>query len=86
MAATSSIKIMQAMGYSKWKFLQRTGYIALIFAAMHAFLLPESSLINSVHGKFLLLAVVAAVAAKIYSVFRRVQKQGNHFKEQEKNK
>ncbi len=84
MSLTSTSKAVKTLGYKNWKFLQRTGYIALLLGAVHYSLIPGNVFFNSVHGMLLSLIVVLALILKVYSLFRGVKKQEHHF-EGEKN-
>jgi sulfoxide reductase heme-binding subunit YedZ len=82
MALTSTLWAVKKMGYKNWKVLQRTGYIALLFSAIHYALIPGSHFLQSLQGKALTLLVFLALSLKIYSVFRKVKKEKPHFEEQ----
>ena len=51
MAVTSTKKWVKLLGYTNWKNLQRTGYLALLFVAFHVVLLENGVFLNRLTGQ-----------------------------------
>ncbi|MAG18419.1 MAG: hypothetical protein CL944_03015 [Candidatus Diapherotrites archaeon] len=64
---TSTKKAVKQMGYSKWKTIQTTGYVALLLAVIHFILLetkPEIGLSVRPYGLLFLAIAIIALAMK----------------------
>ena len=83
MAITSTQKAVEKMGYSQWKKLQTTGYIALFLSIIHFILLetkPDKGFDVRPFGKLFFLLALIALLVRIGLIFVQIQ-QRSHYHE-----
>ena len=73
-AVTSTKGAVKKLGFKKWKTLQRTAYIAILFGAIHFSLVGNGYFLRTTTGKALLGLVIIALAAKIVVILLNKKK------------
>ena len=79
MAVTSNRYSVQKLGVKKWKFLQRLGYIALLFVLAHIYFLPGQDFISTPHGQFITLLLLVVFFLKVFSMIAGYEKYHTNY-------
>ena len=71
LASTSSSLVIEGIGYEKWVTIQRTGYIALVLAMIHFYLVGKERFIGSLLGQIVYIIVSLAILTKIVQIVKK---------------
>ena len=83
LAATSTAHAIKKLTFNNWKFLQRLGYLSLVFVVLHFVFVGNGYFLKSVAGQALLVFSFMVVVAKLLAIAAGLPKE--HSKEEIKH-